>query len=292
MLYDRRLHIPEMGRWCGYNDGYSQIANDTKTMKTRTSLLLAALLALSLSAFADGPAVSAINGKVSIEGGNFDGNGGQAIQAAIAAPLGNSFGLQLDTAFGSANSKDFSGFGGHAFWRDPARGLLGVTASTLRYDNLDVRRYGAEAEGYFGAFTLRGRAGYQNSDWKDGAYYSLGARWYATQDIMVSVSGERSVNRNIGHVSAEWQISTPSLPGLALFLDAAKGSNDFDMATVGVRYYFGANKSLIQRHRQDDPDNLLIEAMTSGQQQYQQRKDAAAAAAVTPACPPMSVACI
>lgn len=263
-------------------------------MKTRTSLLFAALAALSISAFADGPAVSGLNGKVSLEGGNFDGNSGQAIQAAFAAPIGNSFGLQLDTAFGNVNSKGFSGFGAHGFWRDPAKGLIGITAAALRYDNLDVRRYGAEAEGYFGPFTLRARAGYQNSDWKDGSYYSLGARWYATQNVMLSVSGERAVDRNIGHISAEWQVATPSLPGLALFFDAAKGNHDYDMATVGVRYYFGGNKSLIQRHRQDDPDNLLGDALASGQVQYQQRKDAAAAAAAAAAnqCPPGSVLCI
>lgn len=263
-------------------------------MKTRTSLLVAALAPLSLSAYADGPAVSSINGKVSLEGGNYNHNGGQAIQAAIAAPLGNSFGLQLDTAFGGTDGKDFSGFGAHAFWRDPSRGLVGLTASALRYDNFDVRRYGAEAEGYFGPFTLRGRAGYQNSDWKDGAYYSLGARWYATQDLMVSISGEHAVNRNIGHVTAEWQVPSRSLPGLALFIDAAKGNKDFDMAIVGVRYYFGGNKSLIQRHRQDDPDNLLGDSLTSGQMQYQQRKDAAAAAAAAAAnqCPPGSLLCV
>ena len=103
-----------------------------------------------------------------------------------------------------------------------------------------------------------------------------------------------AVNRNIGHITAEWQVPSRSLPGLALFLDAAKGNKDFDMAIVGVRYYFGGNKSLIQRHRQDDPDNLLGDSLTSGQMQYQQRKDAAAAAAAAAAnqCPPGSLLCV
>lgn len=262
-----------------------------KTMTIRTSLVASALAVLSFSALAE-PAVSTINGKVSIETGSFDAKSGNALQGAIALPVGNAFGLQFDTAFGSLDSKGFSGFGAHGFWRDPSRGLLGLTASTLRYDNLDVRRYGVEAEGYYGKFTVRGRAGYQNTDFKDGGYYNLGARWYAYNNLMLSVSGERVVNQNIAHVSAEWQVSTPSLPGLAFFLDAAKGNNNYDQALVGVRYYFGSHKSLIQRHRQDDPDDLLGSSLTSGQLQYQQRKDAAAAANARLACPPMSLACV
>lgn len=127
---------------------------------------------------------------------------------------------------------------------------------------------------------------------KDGSYYSAGARWYATSNLMFGVTGEHAVDRSIGHISAEWQVSTPSLPGLAVFLDAAKGSNSFDQTLVGVRYYFGANKTLVQRHRQDDPDSLLGDSLISNQQQYRQRQQAAAAASGPAACPPMSVVCI
>ncbi len=243
-------------------------------------------IALSSAAFADSPAVSAVNGKVSLEGGNFDGKSGQAMQGTIAAPLGNAFGLQFDTAFGNTNSKDFSGYGAHAFWRDPAKGLVGLTASATRFDNLDVRRFGAEVEGYFGDLTLRGRAGHQNG------YYSAGARWYATSNLVFGVAGEHAVDRSIGHITAEWQLSTPSLPGLALFLDAAKGSNSFDQTLIGVRYYFGSNKTLIQRHRQDDPDSLLGDSLISNQQQYRQRQQATAASTGPAVCPPMSVVCI
>ena len=267
------------------------------TMTKHSKLLAFAIaaissIALSSAAFADSPAVSAVNGKVSLEGGNFDGKSGQAVQGTIAAPLGNAFGLQFDTAFGNTNSKDFSGYGAHAFWRDPAKGLVGLTASATRFDNLDVRRFGAEVEGYFGDLTLRGRAGHQNGDFKDGSYYSAGARWYATSNLVFGVAGEHAVDRSIGHITAEWQLSTPSLPGLALFLDAAKGSNSFDQTLIGVRYYFGSNKTLIQRHRQDDPDSLLGDSLISNQQQYRQRQQATAASTGPAVCPPMSVVCI
>lgn len=169
---------------------------------------------------------------------------------------------------------------------------MGLTGSATRFDNLDVRRFGAEAEGYFGDFTLRARAGHQNGDFKDGSYYSAGARWYANSNLMFGIAGEHAVDRSIGHLTAEWQISTPSLPGLAVFLDAAKGSNSFDQTLVGVRYYFGSNKTLIQRHRQDDPDSLLGDSLISNQQQYRQRQQAAAAATGPAVCPPMSVVCI
>ncbi len=272
---------------------------DQETTMTKHAKILAlafaaaSSIALSSTALADGPAVSAVNGKFSLEGGNFDGKSGQAMQGTIAAPIGNAFGVQFDTAFGNTNSKDFSGYGAHAFWRDPARGLVGLTGSATRFDNLDVRRFGAEAEGYFGDFTLRARAGHQNGDFKDGSYYSAGARWYANSNLMLGIAGEHAVDRSIGHLTAEWQISIPSLPGLAVFLDAAKGSNSFDQTLVGVRYYFGTDKTLIRRHRQDDPDSLLGDSLISNQQQYRQRQQAAAASATGPAvCPPMSVVCI
>lgn len=261
-------------------------------MKNRSLLLVAALSALSFSVMADGPAVSSINGKVSLEGGDYDGKGGQAMQAAIAVPIGNAFGLQFDTALGNAGGKSFSGFGSHAFWRDPSRGLVGLTASSSRFDNLDVRRVGAEAEGYFGPFTLRARAGHQSGDYMSGAYYSVGARWYANSNLMFGVSGDHATSRSVGHLTAEWQLPTPSLPGLALYLDAAKGGGRFDQTIVGVRYYFGGSKTLIERHRRDDPDNLLSESLFSNQQQYRQRQDAAAKAVpAATACPPMSLGC-
>ena len=46
--------------------------------------------------------------------------------------------------------------------------------------------------------------------------------------------------------------------GLSLFANASKGDNDYDHVIGGIRYYFGKQKSLIERHRKDDPPSLLF----------------------------------
>ena len=43
-----------------------------------------------------------------------------------------------------------------------------------------------------------------------------------------------------------------------MFANASTGDNDYNHAIGGIRYYFGKQKSLIERHRKDDPPNLLF----------------------------------
>ena len=231
----------------------------------KTTLIVGALAALCVTsgAIAAGPAVSSINGKVSVEGGNFDGHGGALAAGSLSLPVGHAFGVQLDAAAGSVHSTSAGGFGVHAFWRDPDRALFGLTASSSRLEHADTRRVGVEGEAYFQNVTVRSRVGHQDGDGKNGNYFNLGARWYITPNMMVSVGGERVVERNFGRIGAEWQVNTPSMPGLALYLDAAKGEKHYDAVVVGVRYYFGETKSLVQRHRRDDPDSLLGESISA-----------------------------
>jgi len=47
--------------------------------------------------------------------------------------------------------------------------------------------------------------------------------------------------------------TSPPLGGLSLFASAARGEAGFYYALGGIRYYFGEKKSLILRHREDDP---------------------------------------
>src|SRR5215472_5302784 len=70
------------------------------------------LAASGAAAWADGPAVSTLNGKLSTEGGA-TGSGGTSSGVGIAngsitTPLGHAFGLQVDGAAGMA----FNGFFG------------------------------------------------------------------------------------------------------------------------------------------------------------------------------------
>ena len=57
-------------------------------------------------------------------------------------------------------------------------------------------------------------------------------------------------------VKAELEYQTP-LRGLALTGEVARGDHGYDHWLLGVRYYFGAKKSLMDRHRQDDPPGFM-----------------------------------
>ena len=61
----------------------------------------------------------------------------------------------------------------------------------------------------------------------------------------------------------EYQPALDALPGLSFFADVADGEKSYDHAVAGIRFYFGTNKSLIKRHREDDPANSLFDAVTS-----------------------------
>ena len=78
---------------------------------------------------AEGPAVSALNGKASAEGGvtGTDGysSGVGTAKGSIAAPLGYNFGVQFDALAGTAFNSGFGGGTAHLFWRDPEIGLFG-----------------------------------------------------------------------------------------------------------------------------------------------------------------------
>jgi len=110
---------------------------------------------LSLSAAADMPAVSAPNGKVDVDTGNYDGTtGGALINGSFSMPLAHAYGLQIDGAAGQMIHENYNGVGVHAFWRNPEQGLVGFIASTNSLDDVGLSRVGAEAKAYLGDFTV------------------------------------------------------------------------------------------------------------------------------------------
>src|SRR5580700_2501258 len=108
------------------------------------------------------PAVSAFNTKYEGYGGSVANRSIYGAAGSFAVPLGGQFGLQIDGNGGSLDGSSFMAGGGHLFWRDPSRALLGVYgASTFwdRFGGVNVNYVGGEAEYYLGPFTLQGVAG-------------------------------------------------------------------------------------------------------------------------------------
>jgi len=242
------------------------------------------LVVLSVSALADMPAVSAPNGKVDVNTGNYDGTtGGALVNGSFSLPLTHAYGLQVDGAAGEMIHENYNGLGAHLFWRNPAQGLVGVIASTNDLHGVDLSRIGAEARAYLGDFTVGVKGSRQNGDAARGDVARVEGSWYATDNLVVEAYSERAASVMMNKFTVEWQPQTLNIPGLSFFASTSVGGHEYDSTVIGARYYFGTNKSLKNRHRQDDPESLVPDGSNVLVDEiYQQR----AAGAVVNVCPP------
>jgi len=248
--------------------------------KSMRNVLAGAAAALGIGGIATvavaqqpGPAVSGVNAKIDArggfmktEGGGIDGAAGFA-GGALTAPIGQQFGVQLDAAAGSADGRFYWGAGAHLFWRDPTIGLLGIYGQHGEVKNASASRLGVEGDAYFGRFTLGGNVAYQwgnNSnriEVDDGIVAGVNLKFYITDNFMLRAGGGIEAGSGFGRGGFEFQPGFAALPGLSVFADAGGGSNSSVYALAGIRYYFGDNKTLIRRHREDDPDTVTLTEM-------------------------------
>lgn len=205
-----------------------------------------------------GEAVSAINGKLQGVSGNVDGNNANALMGSLTAPVSNRFGVQVDALSGKVNSSSASGYGLHAFWRDSDKGLVGLTGSQVKTNGNKMNRTGLEGEYYLPNVTVAGVVAKQRGDVPKADYGRLDLTWYPNDNLALDLGGSKADKFDKQHIGVEYQTK---VKGLSLFADAAKGDNNYDHVLGGITYYFGGNKSLKQRHREDDPVNPLFEAV-------------------------------
>ena len=136
------------------------------------------------------PAVSGVNGKVDILGADLNSENFWAASGSLSFPVTHSFGVQLDGMLADYSANPVWGTGGHAFWRDPEIGLLGVVGSRADFFNgTIVNRYGVEGEVYLGQFTLAGTVGYQTGNSRHTGWGGLDLRYYPINNLMLEVSG-------------------------------------------------------------------------------------------------------
>ena len=235
-----------------------------------------------------GPAVSGVNFKIDGFGGWADGTGGiperdhsagiGGGEASLTVPLGERFGFQVDGLGGSWGGDAFWGAGGHAFWRDPSVGLLGVTGSWTQLDRgpwpfigrstgVTVANFGGEGEYYFNSITLRAVAGWEGGDIPSGFFTRADARWYAQQDLMLSIGYRYTDRISAAALGGEWLTPTNVFGGrISLFAEGRIGESDYRAVLGGLRIYFGKSPTLIEKHRRDDPGNDLVDNLFSIQQ--------------------------
>jgi hypothetical protein len=212
-------------------------------------------------------AVSAVNGKINVNGGiagdqanstsgTFGANG------SFSLPLGCDFGLQFDAGFQQElNDTTFGGVA-HAFTRDPNSYLLGVTGGYFDGAGSSVWAVGPEAEFYAGRFSFEGWAGFAKVDVNGFGSSNEGfafadAAYYPMDDLRLSVGGTVVGSSRFLRAGMEYQVSDP----ISLNLNAKFGEDDYVAVNAGLTFYFGGEggKSLIRRHREDDPRNRLVD---------------------------------
>jgi hypothetical protein len=212
-------------------------------------------LTLTVVGFA-GEAVSQKNGKIEALGGQIDGDAAGNLAGSYTLPLSSDFGLQLDGLLGRLDKDDLYATGGHLFWRDSEKALAGLTAAYARLGTADIWRFGAEGELYWNDLTFAGQFGNQAGDLGDANYIHLDARYYLFDNNMMLAGGGGYFDDK-AMVFGDVEYYT-GWKGLSLFASGGVGQKRFDYLVGGVRYYFGADKSLKQRHREDDPPNNLF----------------------------------
>lgn len=246
------------------------------------------------------PAVDGMNGKVQVYGGAGQGNalnisgipglspweassiwkGIGGATGTLTVPLSHSFGAQLDLSSGVFGNNPLGVAGGHLFWRDPDKGMVGAYGSGLLLGSRlgrTVWTTAGEFESYVGNVTGRAILGVQGANANTGGIsafeqYARGtnylgnnvtyfhdiveATFYPLDDLALTVGHMYSFGRNA--VTGEVEYLLPQFRGgniaPSAFLSAAYGWNNSSNIMAGIRIYFGNHdKTLIRRQREDDP---------------------------------------
>ena len=253
---------------------------DPRLLLTGVSCIAIAVAFPAASVMADGhgystrPAVSSPNGKIAVLGGGLEDEGLGLLTGAYSMPLSHSIGLQIDGMIGTLGGDALFGAGAHLFTRDPDRYLLGLYGDIVHNDFSDytIGHIGVEGELYHGNWTFSANAGFQIDDdpvIDDGGYVIADAAYYVTPDFKV-YGGYRFISdTSMGAAGFEHQLQTAHQQGISVFAEGRAGDDDHWALFGGLRVYFGDEKSLIARHREDDPgipmiNSIIVRDMPTG----------------------------
>jgi hypothetical protein len=236
------------------------------------------------------PAVDGFNWKVGGLGGTLANRTIAGGQGSFSIPVGNAYGFQLDGASGSFDNRYFGAVAGHLFWRDPSRGLLGIYGSHTYWDQfggLSVNHVAGEGEAYLGPFTVQGIAGaeFGNSrtnvtgvstspaatttftetyDGRTRFFDEINLAWYANDNTKLFVGHRYLGGKNALALGGEAALPSASPYLITAFVEGRVGEANYHGIWGGLRFYWDQkSKSLIQRQRQDDPNNWLPETLFS-----------------------------
>lgn len=208
------------------------------------------------------PAVDGINGKLAV-GTVTDGFDANYLEGSFSLPLGHQYGLQIDGVAAEIDTSLFGSIpvyslGAHLFWRDPSRGLLGAYANVLHVDSFGgLQSYIAGVEGalYLDRFSIDGTIGAQHGDLMSTDFFDdIRISYYPIDDLNLFIGQSYSFGTNSFNYGAEWALPSQSRSAVSVFAQGATFEGGDHAVSLGLRVYFGQNqKSLLRRHREDDP---------------------------------------
>jgi hypothetical protein len=220
------------------------------------------------------PAVDGINAKIDGFGGGANhSNRFYGTTGSLSVPLAQQWGLQIDGGVGSDKGIGAYGGAGHLFWRDPSIGLLGAYGSYSHWNGIDTQtfghisantgRYAAEGEYYLSRWTLSGLMGVETVSVNAAVpafsipnrfFDRVSAAYYVTDDFKLSAGHLYTFDTHFLTLGSEYGFGLGGGRMASLFAEGALGEHGAYSALAGLRIYFGQHdKTLIDRHRQDDP---------------------------------------
>ena len=217
------------------------------------------------------PAVSAPNGKVEIGGGwaDIDDLSSDEIfrgGAAFSFPVGDMFGIQADLTALDAFGETAIGGAVHAFTRDPNSYLLGVYGGYVDAGPANIWYVGPEAELYLDNISIEAVGGVMDISNGGGTeFYAMGnVALYATDNLRLSLGASTVAGFESANAGLEWFMGDTGLPA-SVTLDGRIGEDGFSSVMAGLSLYFGGeDKSLIRRHREDDPRIRFFDIFNAG----------------------------
>jgi hypothetical protein len=230
------------------------------------------------------PAVDGINGKIDGYGGGANGsNGLYGTNGSLSVPLAQQWGLQLDGNVEGDNGIGEYGGGAHLFWRDPSIGLLGGYADYAHWNGTDVidnltgvnthisaniGHFAAEGEYYLNRWTLSGLISLETVSINSGVpvtsppnrfFDDVLASYYVTDNFKLSAGHIYTFGTNFLTLGGGYGVALGGGRMASLFAEGWIGERADNGVLAGLRIYFGRrDKSLIERHRQDDPETGLF----------------------------------
>jgi hypothetical protein len=217
------------------------------------------------------PAVDGANWKAAGLGGTLANRELYTFQGSYSLPLGDRYGLQLDGIAGTYDARFVGATAAHLFWRDPNRGTLGLFGSITHWDRfggLNVWHFAPEFEIYAGRWTLQAIAGVETGnsgsqivgnlvesfDIPTRFFDKVNLAYYLTDDWKAFVGHRYVGGKNALALGSEFAFRVNGPVMGSLFVEGRIGEEDFKGLWGGLRFYGGMkDKTLIQRHRQDDP---------------------------------------